>query len=44
MMDGFSNMMNGYGMGGFIGAVTWIALMFFLVLGSIYFLKEINKK
>ena len=43
--------MMGYGwsgsmMGNFgaFGLLTWLALIIFLVLGSIYFWKEINKK
>lgn len=44
MMDGFSNMMNGYSAGGFFGLITWVALILFLILGSIYFWQKINKK
>lgn len=32
------------GAGGLFGLMTWIALLVFLVLGSMYFWKEINKK
>lgn len=35
------NMMGGFGL---FGLVTWIAMLTFLVLGSLYFWKEINKK
>ena len=37
---GYSNMMSNMGI---FGLVTWIALLAFLILGSIYFWKEINK-
>jgi len=40
MMD-YGNMMGGAGV---LGLLTWMALLAFLVLGSIYFWKEINKK
>ncbi|GIW63589.1 MAG: hypothetical protein KatS3mg091_391 [Patescibacteria group bacterium] len=48
---GWSNMM-GFGMGmhsgpsifGFLSFLTWVIIIIFLVLGSIYFWKEINKK
>ncbi|KKS97983.1 MAG: hypothetical protein UV73_C0004G0125 [Candidatus Gottesmanbacteria bacterium GW2011_GWA2_43_14] len=38
---GYSGMMGGWG---FLGAVTWLLIITFLVLGIIYFWKEINKK
>lgn len=41
MMGYFGNMMAGWGL---FGLITWIALMFFLVLGSMYFWKEISRK
>jgi hypothetical protein len=37
---GYNSMM---GSAGLFGLITWIALLSFLVLGSIYFWKEINK-
>ncbi len=46
---GFGGMM-GFGMGagmalgGFVTFITWLALMIFLILGSIYFWKEIKGK
>ena len=36
-----ANMMGAIGL---YGTITWIVLIVFLVLGSIYFWKEINKK
>lgn len=33
-----------FGIFSLIGFFTWIALLVFLVLGSIYFWKEINRK
>ena len=41
--------MFGYGNGmmgswSFFGILTWLALIIFLVLGSMYFWKEINRK
>lgn len=44
MMNGFSNMMDGFGLGGLVGTITWLALIFFLVAGGVYFWKQINKK
>lgn len=40
-MYGYSGMMGGAGV---FGLLTWIALLAFLILGSIYFWKQINKK
>ncbi len=40
-MMGYRNFMEGVGSLGFL---TWVALLVFLVLGSIYFWKGINKK
>ena len=40
-MMGYGNMMGGAGV---FGLITWIALLSFLILGSIYFWKEINNK
>ena len=38
---GWNNMMGGWGL---IGVITWIALLAFLILGSVYFWKEIQRK
>jgi len=44
MMDwGYGGMMGG-GLGQTYGFLTWLALIVFLVLGSLYFWKGINKK
>lgn len=40
-MFGYGNMMGGAGV---LGLLTWLALLAFLILGSVYFWKEINKK
>ena len=40
-MMGFNTTMAGLNI---VGLVTWLAVIFFLILGSIYFLKEIRKK
>jgi hypothetical protein len=32
------------GNAGLLGLLTWLALLTFLILGSIYFWKKINKK
>lgn len=37
----YSNMMGNWGL---FGILTWLAVIVFLVLGSIYFWKKINKK
>lgn len=40
----YGTMMGGnWGTFGLFGIITWISLILFLVLGSIYFWKEINK-
>lgn len=46
MMDyGFGGMMSGgAGQFSFFALITWLALVVFLILGSVYFWKEINKK
>lgn len=41
MMGYYGNMMGSVGT---LGLMTWLALFMFLVLGSVYFWKEINKK
>ena len=41
MMGNYGGMMGGAGV---LGLLTWLVLLAFLVLGSIYFWKEINKK
>ncbi len=41
MMGYYGNMMGGWGI---FGAVTWLLVITFLVLGIIYFWKEINRK
>ena len=38
---GYANMMGGFGL---FGLTTWLLVITFLVLGSIYFWKGINKK
>jgi hypothetical protein len=38
---GYGNMM---GLTGFFAIVTWIALIVFLTLGSVYFWREIRRK
>ena len=37
----YGNMMGGWGI---FGLITWILVLAFLVLGIIYFWKEINRK
>ncbi len=32
------------GIGSFLGLITWLVIMSYFILGSIYFWKEINKK
>lgn len=32
------------GLGTFFGLITWLAIMSYFILGSIYFWKEIKKK
>ena len=46
MMGNFyGSMMGGYfGFGAIFGLVTWIALLSFLIFGSIHFWQEINRK
>ena len=46
MMGNYYPGMMGGGVGwwSFFGIFTWITLVIFLILGSIYFWKEINKK
>ncbi len=39
----YGGMMNGWGLMGTFGLLTWVALIAFLVLGIVYFWKEINK-
>lgn len=41
MMQYYGNMMAGWGI---LGVITWLALIVFLVLGSVYFWKEINRR
>lgn len=41
MMWGYGNMMAGWG---FFGVITWLALIVFLILGSLYFWQEITRK
>lgn len=36
-----NNMMSSWGV---FGLITWIALLVFLILGSMFFWKEINRK
>ena len=38
---GYGSMMGNIGL---FGTITWIALIVFLILGCVYFWKEINKK
>lgn len=40
-MMGYETMMGGWGI---FGLITWLALLAFLIFGSIYFWKEINRK
>jgi len=40
-MNGYNSMMTGFNI---VGLVTWLAMIVFLVLGSMYFWKEIKKK
>lgn len=45
MMGNFyGGMMAGTGLGPLLGLITWIALISFFILGSVYFWKMINKK
>lgn len=44
MMGSIYGMMGGGSQWGLLGLITWMALLAFLILGSIYFWKEINKK
>ena len=41
MMGYYGGMMGSWGI---FGSLTWLALFIFLVLGSVYFWKEINRK
>lgn len=41
MMGYNGNMMAGWGV---FGLLTWIALLAFLILGAMYFWKEINRR
>lgn len=41
MMGYFGEMMGGFGL---FGSLTWLLLIIFLILGSVYFWREINKK
>jgi len=41
MMGYYGNMMSNWGL---FGLLTWILLIIFLVLGILYFWKELNKK
>ena len=38
---GYSGMMAGWGL---FGALTWLLIIVFLILGILYFWKEINRK
>jgi len=40
---GYGGMMGGYGTYSLFGLLTWVALLTFLLLGIIYFWREINK-
>jgi len=40
-MMGYNSVMAGFNI---VGLVTWLAVIVFLILGSIYFWKEIKKK
>lgn len=40
----YGNMMGSFGLGALLVPFIWIALLVFLILGSIYFWKQINKK
>ncbi len=40
MMGYYSGMMASWGL---LGIITWLALIVFLILGSVYFWKKINK-
>ncbi len=41
MMWGYQNMMTNWGL---FGALTWLIMIVFLIMGIIYFWKEITKK
>jgi len=41
MMGYYSNMMSGWGI---FGSLIWLLVIVFLILGIIYFAKEITKK
>lgn len=41
MMGNFGGMMGGFGL---FGSLTWLLLIIFLMLGIVYFWKEINRK
>ncbi len=41
MMGYYGGMMGSWGI---FGSLTWLLLVIFLVLGSVYFWKEINRK
>lgn len=41
MMGYYGTMMGSWGL---FGSLTWLLLVIFLLLGSIYFWKEINRK
>lgn len=40
-MMGYGGFMGSWGL---FGVITWLALIIFLVLGSMYFWKEMNRK
>ncbi len=45
MMGNFyGGMMGGLGQGSILALLTWLSLLAFLILGAIYFWKQINKK
>lgn len=44
MMNFYTGMMGGGNTFGLLGLITWLALIVFLVLGSIYFWQGINRK
>lgn len=44
MMGYYGNMIGGFGTVSFLGLLTWLLVVVFLALGSVYFWQEINKK
>lgn len=44
MGNWYGSMMGGGNQWGLLALVTWLVVLAFLILGSVYFWKEINKK